>query len=32
MFAQEFYTQKNLPYPEAITAWKDQKVQLGVAS
>ncbi len=29
IFAQESYTQKNLPYLEAITAWKDQKVWIG---
>jgi hypothetical protein len=23
MFAQEFYTQENFPYEEAMTAWKD---------
>ncbi len=23
MFAQEFYTQENFPYEEAITTWKD---------
>jgi len=23
MFAQEFYTQENFPYEEAITIWKD---------
>jgi hypothetical protein len=32
MFAQKFYTQKNFHYQEAITTWKDQKVQIGVAT
>ncbi len=32
MFAQEFFTQKRFPYQEAITVWKDQKVQIGATS
>jgi len=32
MFAQEFFTQKKFPYQEAITVWKDQKVQIGATS
>jgi hypothetical protein len=31
MFPQEFYIQKSFPYQEAITAWKDQKVQIAAA-
>jgi hypothetical protein len=30
MFAQKFYTQESFHYKEAITTWKDQKVQIGV--
>ncbi len=26
MFAQEFYTQENFLYHEAITRWKDYKI------
>ncbi len=32
MFAQKFYTQESFPYQEATTAWKDQKVWIGVAA
>jgi hypothetical protein len=32
MFAQKFYTQESFHYQEAITTWKDQKVQIGVAA
>jgi hypothetical protein len=32
MFAQKFCTQESFPYREAITTWKDWKVQIGVAS
>jgi hypothetical protein len=32
MFTQEFYSQKSFPYQEAITVWKDQKVQISATS
>jgi hypothetical protein len=32
MFAQKFCIQESFPYHEAITTWKDQKVQIGAAS
>jgi predicted SpoU family rRNA methylase len=28
MFAQEFFIQENFPYQDAITNWKDEKVQV----
>ncbi len=32
MFAQEFYTLESFPNQEAITTWKDQKVQISATS
>jgi hypothetical protein len=31
MFAKEFFIQKNFSHREAITNWKKQKMQIGVA-
>jgi hypothetical protein len=28
MFAQEFFSQKNFPYQDVITHWKDEKVHI----
>jgi hypothetical protein len=28
MFTQEFFTQENFPYHEAIICWEEQKMQI----